>query len=248
MKMKPSEYFRQNCFITPSSIHRCEVEMRHDIGLEQMLFGTDYPQSRVHLARHPRSGSGSPSPVYPENEVRAILGENAIRCYGNWTAPSCWRSDTGRASGPVPTEVFGSHDVDPELVEKFDRRAGISRGRSRPTPRRCSSSSTRTSPWSEPRGADGPDRGSAVRPTSRDTSPSSPAPAGASASTSLTSSPPRRRRGAHGQEHQGPRHRVFEGTVEETAEKVEAMGVGALAVRGDVSQRKPTSKRRTRRP
>jgi citronellol/citronellal dehydrogenase len=31
------------------------------------------------------------------------------------------------------------------------------------------------------------------------------------------------------------RHRVFEGTVDETAEKVEAFGVKALAIRGDVS-------------
>ncbi|MCU1361852.1 MAG: putative amidohydrolase, partial [Ilumatobacteraceae bacterium] len=41
---KPSEYFVSNCFVTPSSPHRCETdELRHQIGVDQFLVGTDYP-------------------------------------------------------------------------------------------------------------------------------------------------------------------------------------------------------------
>jgi hypothetical protein len=41
--MRPSEYWERHCFVTASSIHRAEVEMRDDIGLDQLMFGVDYP-------------------------------------------------------------------------------------------------------------------------------------------------------------------------------------------------------------
>jgi predicted TIM-barrel fold metal-dependent hydrolase len=120
---KPSEYWQDNCFVTPSSIHTCEVEMRHEIGLDQMLFGTDYPhpegtwpQTRewIRYAFHDVS----------EAELRAILGENAIRCYG------LDRAKLATIAGeiaPTPQELLGDGDIDPELIESFDNRAGLRR-------------------------------------------------------------------------------------------------------------------------
>ena len=43
LSMKPSDYWKRNCFTCPSSIHRSEVAMRDEIGVSQMLFGRDYP-------------------------------------------------------------------------------------------------------------------------------------------------------------------------------------------------------------
>jgi predicted TIM-barrel fold metal-dependent hydrolase len=35
LKMKPSEYFARNCVMAPSSPHRAEIELRHQIGVER---------------------------------------------------------------------------------------------------------------------------------------------------------------------------------------------------------------------
>ena len=70
-----------------------EANLRHEIGIENMLWGSDYPHyegswpnSRkvIHEALH-----GA-----PESEIRAILGENAARVYGFDLAAA--RSDRGR--------------------------------------------------------------------------------------------------------------------------------------------------------
>jgi hypothetical protein len=61
----------------------------------------------------------------PEEEVRLILGENAI---------SCFRLDRGKLAdiaeriGPRPQDLLGSgHVVDPRLIEQFDKRGGYCR-------------------------------------------------------------------------------------------------------------------------
>jgi len=123
LRMRPSEYWQRNCFITPSSIHLCEVEMRHEIGLEQIIFGTDYPhpegtwpQTRqwMHLAfEH-----------VPEAELRQILADNAIRCYGLDRGAL---TAVARRIAPTLDELRAMPDVDLALIESFDRRAGLRR-------------------------------------------------------------------------------------------------------------------------
>lgn len=80
LRMKPSEYFAAHCAVAPSSIHRCEIEMRHEIGEEQMLFGIDYPH---HEGIWPNTAAWIQSAFtgVPETEARRILGENAIDFY-----------------------------------------------------------------------------------------------------------------------------------------------------------------------
>jgi predicted TIM-barrel fold metal-dependent hydrolase len=120
---KPSEYWQDHCFVTPSSIHLCEVDMRHDIGLDQILFGTDYPhpegtwpQTRewIRYAFHD----------VPEAELRAILGENAIRCYD---LDRVKLAQVASRIGPAPQDLLGDREIDPDLVESFDKRAGLRR-------------------------------------------------------------------------------------------------------------------------
>jgi len=42
MRTLPSEYFRRQCFVADSLMGRSEVELRHSIGVDQILFGTDF--------------------------------------------------------------------------------------------------------------------------------------------------------------------------------------------------------------
>jgi hypothetical protein len=123
LAMKPSEYYRRNCAVAPSSTHRAEVEMRHEIGLEQMIFGMDYPH---HEGTWPNTRAWIQAAFagVPEHEARLILGENAIRFYGldrdhlarvaarmspamSWASigsPSSWSSTStsGVASAALP--------------------------------------------------------------------------------------------------------------------------------------------------
>jgi predicted TIM-barrel fold metal-dependent hydrolase len=81
LSRKPSEYFRSNVFVGASCMARREVERRHEIGLENILWGSDYPHpegtwpmTRRHLLE---TFCG-----VPEDELAAMLGGNAARVYG----------------------------------------------------------------------------------------------------------------------------------------------------------------------
>ena len=80
LSRKPSEYFRRNVFVGASCMARREVELRHEIGLENILWGSDYPhpegtwpETRRHLLETFRG--------VPEDELALILGGNAARVY-----------------------------------------------------------------------------------------------------------------------------------------------------------------------
>jgi len=81
LSMKPSEYFRRNVFLGASCMPRREAELRHEIGLGNIMWGSDYP--------HPegtwpitREQMIETFHDLPEAEVAAMLGGNAARVYG----------------------------------------------------------------------------------------------------------------------------------------------------------------------
>ena len=80
MSMKPSEYFARNVRVG-SNIHAREVELRHEIGLGTMMWGSDYPHPEgswpATKARLKENFAG-----VPEAELAAILGGNAADFYG----------------------------------------------------------------------------------------------------------------------------------------------------------------------
>ena len=41
--MPPSEYWSGQCFVGSSSVSRAETDMRYEIGVDCMMFGSDYP-------------------------------------------------------------------------------------------------------------------------------------------------------------------------------------------------------------
>jgi predicted TIM-barrel fold metal-dependent hydrolase len=121
LKRSPSEYWASNCFITPSSIHRCEMEMRHEIGVDTLIFGTDYPHPESTWP-NTREWIQITFEGVPEVEARKILGENTIRCYG---LDRDKLAAIAARIGPDPSVVFAKPNVNPLSVKNFGDRGGI---------------------------------------------------------------------------------------------------------------------------
>jgi len=97
----PSEYWRDNCFVGCSFMAHFEAEMRHEIGLRTLLWGGDYPHVEGTWQRNDLALRKTFAGL-PAGDVRAILGDNAVRVY---------RLDAGLLRtvadriGPRPEEV-----------------------------------------------------------------------------------------------------------------------------------------------
>lgn len=77
----PSSYFATNCFIGASFLSATEAAARHEIGITKLMWGSDYPHpegawpwSRESLRRA--------CVGMRDDEIRLVLGENAMACYG----------------------------------------------------------------------------------------------------------------------------------------------------------------------
>jgi predicted TIM-barrel fold metal-dependent hydrolase len=77
----PSFYAKRSCHYGASSPSPRELAGRHEIGVERILWGSDYPH---YEGTYPHSRKAIRHAFHdkPEAEVRAILGENAARLYG----------------------------------------------------------------------------------------------------------------------------------------------------------------------
>jgi len=81
LSMKPSEYFSRNVMVGASCMPRREAEMRYEIGLENIAWGSDYP--------HPEGSwpqtRGQLRDTFldlPEDEIAQMLGHNLASFYG----------------------------------------------------------------------------------------------------------------------------------------------------------------------
>jgi predicted TIM-barrel fold metal-dependent hydrolase len=124
LKAKPSEYYERNVVVTPSSPHRCEIEMRDDLGVDRMMFGADFPHwegtwpNTVDWIRVAFSG-------VDESDARKILADNAIDVYG---LDGAALAQVGARIGPEASEVLGesaASSIPPALVADFNRRNRI---------------------------------------------------------------------------------------------------------------------------
>jgi predicted TIM-barrel fold metal-dependent hydrolase len=77
----PSEYWDSNCAVTASFMHRDDCAQRHAIGVDHIMWGSDYPhlEGTAPFSREAvrRTFAGVPQP-----EVEAMLGGNAAHVYG----------------------------------------------------------------------------------------------------------------------------------------------------------------------
>jgi hypothetical protein len=81
LSLLPSEYWARQCHVGASFIRPAEVDIRHRVGVERIMWGSDFPHregcwpfSTEHLRL---SFAGVPS-----DEVAAMVGANAARVYG----------------------------------------------------------------------------------------------------------------------------------------------------------------------
>ena len=80
LSMAPTDYFRRNCAIGASCMPRSDAEIRHQLGMDQIMWGTDYP--------HPEGTWPHTLPQMldtfrglPEDDIAAMLGGNAAAFY-----------------------------------------------------------------------------------------------------------------------------------------------------------------------
>ena len=124
LAMAPSEYWRRQCFVGASSASRAEIGMRDAIGLQTLMFGTDYPHNEGTWPTTAKWLKRIFEGV-PETDTRAILGENAIRCYG---LDHDQLAKAAQRCGPRVDELTGgSADLSEDDVKWLD-----SRGADRP--------------------------------------------------------------------------------------------------------------------
>ena len=81
LSRKPSEYFHHNVFLGASCMPRREAEMRHEIGVENIVWGSDYPHPEGTWP-HTKQQMADTFHDLPEGELAAMLGGNAARLFG----------------------------------------------------------------------------------------------------------------------------------------------------------------------
>ena len=81
LSMAPSEYYKRNVGIGASCVKRPDLDLRQQIGPEQIMWGSDFP--------HPEGTWPHTQDYYretfaglPEEDGRKILGGNAVAFYG----------------------------------------------------------------------------------------------------------------------------------------------------------------------
>jgi predicted TIM-barrel fold metal-dependent hydrolase len=77
---RPSDYWASNCYLSGSFLAPYEAEMRHKVGLRNLMWGSDYPHCEGTWP-YTRLSLRNTFAGMPEDEVRMILGENALRAY-----------------------------------------------------------------------------------------------------------------------------------------------------------------------
>jgi predicted TIM-barrel fold metal-dependent hydrolase len=120
-RRRPSEYWRERCIMSLSFIHKSEVAMRHEIGVETIFFGRDYPHAE---GTWPNTSDwlGDAFAGVPEAELRSMLGENAIRTLG---LDRDRLASIAARIGPTVEQVTGGRpELDPRLVANWDARGG----------------------------------------------------------------------------------------------------------------------------
>jgi predicted TIM-barrel fold metal-dependent hydrolase len=110
LERMPSEYWRSNCAVAASFLHREDCARRDRIGVDHIMWGADYP----HLEGTTPFSHEAIRMTFAgvrEPEVRAMLGENAAAVYGfdlERLAPLAERF------GPRVDDVMAGLDVVPE--------------------------------------------------------------------------------------------------------------------------------------
>lgn len=81
MSLKPSEYFARQCHLGASFLPPRECDSRHDIGIDRIMWGSDYPHTEGSYP-YTRELLRLSFDGVPEDEIQKMLAINAARVYG----------------------------------------------------------------------------------------------------------------------------------------------------------------------
>ncbi|HEX5268721.1 MAG TPA: amidohydrolase family protein [Acidimicrobiales bacterium] len=81
VKHKPSEYWARQCYVAASFMTHDEALLRHRIGLDRLMWGSDYPHLEGTWPKSVRSLRRTFAGV-PADETRRILTDNPAALYG----------------------------------------------------------------------------------------------------------------------------------------------------------------------
>jgi predicted TIM-barrel fold metal-dependent hydrolase len=121
----PSEYWTEHCYIAGSFLAPFEAELRHEVGLRNLLWGDDYPHVEGTWPRTLLNLRDTFATV-PEEDARMILGENAVDVYGLDRGSLI---EVAQRVGPLPSQL--ADPVDPAEIPEhpgstFRRRGSFS--------------------------------------------------------------------------------------------------------------------------
>jgi predicted TIM-barrel fold metal-dependent hydrolase len=120
-RRRPSEYWHEHGLMSLSFIHKSEVAMRHQMGIETIFFGRDYPHAEGTWP-NTRDWLSDAFAGVPDDELRLLLGENAIRVLGLDRARL---AAVAERIGPTVADVTGrTPDLDARLLANWDARGG----------------------------------------------------------------------------------------------------------------------------
>jgi predicted TIM-barrel fold metal-dependent hydrolase len=81
LSLPPSGYWARQCHVGASFIRPTEVPLRHQVGVDRIMWGCDYPHKEASFPYSEEALRVAFAGV-PEPEVRAMVGRNAARLYG----------------------------------------------------------------------------------------------------------------------------------------------------------------------
>lgn len=121
LRRRPSEYWAEHCFAGASFIHRAEVEIADQI--PNLMFGRDYPHPE---GTWPNTGAWLRAAFEgaTEADVRQVLGDNPVRCYGLDRAAL---APVVARVGPSIADILGGPAVEPALIDEFHKRGGYAK-------------------------------------------------------------------------------------------------------------------------
>jgi predicted TIM-barrel fold metal-dependent hydrolase len=118
--LRPSEYWKRQCYLGSSIFSRAEIGARERIGVDKMMIGIDFPHSegawRFGTLNYLKATFGTEQ--VPESELHKMLGVNAAAVYGfDLTALRAISDQVGL----VVEEVLTAPAVQPSFRGDLDR-------------------------------------------------------------------------------------------------------------------------------
>lgn len=125
LELSPADYFQRHCYVGASGMTSGEVAIRHQVGVDRIMWGADYPH---HEGTWPHTTVALRLLFsdLPEGEVRRMTSENAARLYGldlGFLQPIADRigPSVEEVATPVPLDEVPPHSMCETFADGLER-------------------------------------------------------------------------------------------------------------------------------